>query len=689
MIEGVGPMSGAQIGVDVGGTFTDLLTLDPGSKSFRVAKVPSTPDNQARGVIDGVRQLGLALGDLDAFVHGTTVGTNAILERKGVLCGLITTRGFRDVLELGRRTRPNGYGMIGSFEALVPRDYRLEVTERVDAKGRVITPMDEDDARAAIRKLQAMGAEAVVIHFLHSYINPDHERRCAALVREIWPDAHLTVGSEILREVREFERGSTAALNGYIQPIMTRYLGRLSSELKLGGFKRDLLVMQGNGGTMTASVAGDMAVHTVMSGPAAGALAVARVATAAGYPNVIGCDMGGTSFDVSVVKGGDPTLSAEKDLAYGVPIRVPIIDIHTIGAGGGSIARVNKAGILQVGPDSAGARPGPICYGRGGTLPTVTDANLVLGRLDAKAIVSVDQAVGVETVKAALVEQIGKPLSLDAVGVAQAIITVATNHLAGAIRMVSIEKGYDPRDFALFPFGGAGPLHAVQLARELGIPTVLVPRFPGITSALGCILAHVRHDFVRTLNQPLADLVPADIDGMFAEQAERGRGLIASEGVPVESIQVTHEADFFYRGQSHVIRVPVESPGFNTATAAARLADRYKQRFDIELGEMRAMLANLRTTVIGTRPDTDLTLFAPRGGDRSAALLGEREVYFDGAWLATPIFQRETLPVGAVIAGPAIVQQLDSTTVIDPGASATVDTLGNLVIAVNTAGGAA
>jgi len=409
------------------------------------------------------------------------------------------------------------------------------------------------------------------------------------------------------------------------------------------------------------------------------------VATAAGFPNVIGCDMGGTSFDVSVVRNGEPALSAEKDLAYGVPIRVPIIDIHTIGAGGGSIARVNKAGILQVGPDSAGARPGPICYGRGGTLPTVTDANLVLGRIDAKAIVSVDAAIGVEAVKAALIEQIGKPLGLDAVGSAAAIITVAANHLAGAIRMVSVEKGYDPRDFALFPFGGAGPLHAVQLARELGIPTVLVPRFPGITSALGCILANVRHDFVRTLNQPLAELSGAAIDAMFAEQAQAGRELIVREAVPVERIDVVHEADFFYRGQSHVIRVPAESPGFDPAKAAARLTERYKARFDIELGEMRAMLANLRTTVIGRRPDVDLTLFAPRGGDMAAARVGEREVYFDGTWRKTPIYRREMLPAGATISGPAIVQQLDSTVVIDPGAVARVDDLANLVIAVGGA----
>ncbi|MCC7274675.1 MAG: hydantoinase/oxoprolinase family protein, partial [Alphaproteobacteria bacterium] len=443
-----------QAGVDVGGTFTDLLFVDDRERRFRVVKVPSTPDDQSRGLLQGVRDSGLAVDALSALVHGTTVGTNAILERKGVRCGLITTAGFRDVLELGRRTRPFGYGMIGSFEALIARELRLEVPERVDAKGNVLVALDEDAVRAAIRRLVDLGAEALVISFIHSYANPTHELRARDIAREIWPNAFISVGADILREVREFERTSTAALNGYIQPIMARYLGRVQKELKLARFRSQLLVMQGNGGTMTGTVASDYAVQTVMSGPAAGALAAARIGEQAGHPNLIGCDMGGTSFDVTLIRGGEPALSAEKDIAYGVPIRIPMIDIHTIGAGGGSIARITKAGILQVGPESAGANPGPICYGRGGMEPTVTDANLVLGRLDPAAIPGVTAGVTLEQVKARLVEAIGAPLGLDAIQAAAAIITIASNHLASAIRLVSIEKGYDPRDFALFPFGG-------------------------------------------------------------------------------------------------------------------------------------------------------------------------------------------------------------------------------------------
>jgi len=671
-----------QAGVDVGGTFTDLLFVDDAERQFRVVKVPSTPDDQSRGMLAGIRDSGLAAEALTSLVHGTTVGTNAILERKGVVCGLLTTVGFRDVLELGRRTRPYGYGMIGSFEAIIPREMRLEVPERLDARGNVLIPLDEEAVRAAIRRLIDAGAEALVISFIHSYVNPAHERRAAEIAREVWPNAFISVGSDILREVREFERGSTAAVNGYIQPIMARYLGRLQKELKLARFRSELLVMQGNGGTMSGRAAADYAVQTVMSGPAAGALAAARIGQQSGHPNLIGCDMGGTSFDVTLIRNGEPALSAEKDIAYGVPIRVPMIDIHTIGAGGGSIARITKAGLLQVGPDSAGANPGPICYGRGGTEPTVTDANLVLGKLDPAALPGVAGGVSLETVKAAIVEKIGRPLGLDAIAAAAAIITVASNHLASAIRLVSIERGYDPRDFALFPFGGAGPLHAVALARELGVPTVLVPRFPGLTSALGCILADLRHDFVRTLNVPLARVDAAMVDGLYAEQEAAGRALIEGEGVPIEGTEAVFEADLLYRGQSHVLRVPVVRP-FDPAAVKVALEARYKERFDIELKEMTAILSNLRTAVFGRRQRIDFAIFAPPPGGRlEDALKSRRRVHFAGEWLDTPVYAREGLPVGAAIAGPAIVAQLDTTILIDPGATATVDAVGNLVIAV-------
>ena len=673
----------SRLGVDVGGTFTDLLLVDQVSGSMRIAKVPSTPADQSDGFMAGLAALGEAAGGFETVVHGTTVGTNAVLERKGVRCALVTTRGFRDTLELGRRTRPNPWGMFGSFEPIVPRERRFEVTERIDASGGVVTALDEDEVREAVEAARAADAEALVIHFIHAYLNPDHERRAGAIAREVWPDVPITLGSDILREVREFERGSTAALNGYIQPIMTRYLDRIAARLKAGAVESELLVMQGNGGMMTAGIAGEKAVQTVMSGPAAGVIAAARLGKAAGFPNLISCDMGGTSFDIAIVRGGVPATTTEKDIAYGMPLRVPMVDIQTIGAGGGSIARVDEGGILRVGPESAGAAPGPICYGRGGREPTVTDANLLLGRIDAGAIGGLESPPDIDAVRRIVRERIGAPLGLDETEAAAAILKVVDHQMAGAARLVSVDKGHDPREFALFAFGGAGPMHATAIARELGVPHVLVPRYPGITSALGCVLADVRHDFVRTLHQPLEDVDAAEAERILADQAAEGRALLAEEGGTVTAIDVEHEADLFYRGQSHVFRVPVGDGGFDAAAVRDAFADLYRERFDIVLPEMQPILVNLRSTVCGIRPPLDLTLAGEAGGATlAAAPIETRPVHFDGTWVETPIYRREALPGDAAIQGPAIVQQLDTTILVEPGSEARADALGNLVLTV-------
>ena len=669
--------------MDVGGTFTDLLLVDPDSAAMRIAKVPSTPADQSDGFMAGLAALGEAAGGFETVVHGTTVGTNAVLERKGVRCALITTQGFRDTLELGRRTRPNPWGMFGSFDPIVPRERRFEVAERIDASGTVVTPLDEDTVREAVEAARATGAEALVIHFIHAYLNPDHERRAGAIAREVWPDAPITLGSDILREVREFERGSTAALNGYIQPIMTRYLERIAGRLKTGAVESELLVMQGNGGMMTAGIAGEKAVQTVMSGPAAGVIAAAHLGAAAGFPNLISCDMGGTSFDIAIVQGGVPATTTEKDIAYGMPLRVPMVDIQTIGAGGGSIARVDEGGILRVGPESAGAAPGPICYGRGGQEPTVTDANLLLGRIDPRAIGGLESPPDIDEVRRIVREKIADPLGLDEAEAAAAILRVVDHQMAGAARLVSVDKGHDPRDFALFAFGGAGPMHATAIARELGVPHVLVPRYPGITSALGCVLADVRHDFVRTLHQPLEDVEPAAADRILAEQAADGRALLAQEGVTVAAVEVEHEADLFYRGQSHVFRVSVGDAGFDAVAVRDAFAALYRERFDIVLPEMQPILVNLRTTVRGIRPPLDLTLAAGEtGATLDTTLVETRPVYFDGAWVETPIYRRERLPADATIAGPAVIQQLDTTILVEPGSEACADALRNLVLTV-------
>ena len=675
-----------QAGIDVGGTNTDLLLLDPAGGSFHVAKQPSTPDDQSVGVMDAVTVGGIPLQELAALVHGTTIATNAVLERKGARCGLVTTAGFRDVLELGRRTRPSSYGLTGHFEALIDRELRMEVAERMDARGRVMVPLDEDGLVAALRRLQELGAEAVVIQFLHSYANAAHEERAAEIAAEVWHNPYVSVSNRILREVREFERGSTAAVNAFVQPVMARYLGRLDDRLKDGGFAWDLLVMQGNGGIMSRAIGARQPVQTVMSGPAAGAMAAAHIGRQSGFPNLIACDMGGTSFDVSLIRGGQPALSAEKDIAYSVPVRVPMVDIHTIGAGGGSIAQVDAAGILRVGPESAGAEPGPVCYGRGGERPTVTDASVLLGRVDPAGFSGVEAAAGLADVRAALERDVGVPLGLDAVQSAAAILQVAGNQLASAIRLVSVEKGNDPRDFALFAFGGAGALHAVALARELGIPNVMVPRFPGITSALGCVLADVRHDFVHTIWAALAEVNPAEAEVVMAEQAEQGRMLLEEERVSMADVEVFHEADLLYRGQSHVFRVRLESSRFTESAVRTALAAQYKARFEIELEDMVPVLASLRTTVLGRRPDIDLSMFGTAPVAGTAAPVSHREVWFDRTFRETPVYRRADLAEGHTLEGPAVVQQPDSTIVIDPGAVAKVDRLGNLIIAVGTAG---
>ena len=676
------------VGVDVGGTFTDLVVVDEATGRVQVAKVPTTVANQATGVVAALAAASAEAAELKVIVHGTTTATNALLERKGARTGLITTRGFRDVLELGRRTRPTPYGLKGSFEPLIPRDLPLEVDERVDAEGLVVVPLAEDQVLQAVGRLRAQGVESLVIHFIHSYLNDSHERRAREISAALWPNAYITVGAELLPEYREFERGTTAAINGFVQPVIDRYLRKLAGDLARQGYRHELLIMQGNGGTMSVDLAARHAVSTLMSGPAAGVKAAAYTALAAGHQNIISCDMGGTSFDVGVIRGGRPALTADKEMGYGLPVRVPMIDIHTIGAGGGSIARVNSGGILQVGPESAGADPGSICYGRGGEEPTITDANLLLGRLNPAGLLGVDVAAQLDRIREIFDKKIGAHLGLDPDQVASAIVRVANDKMAGAIRMVSLQRGHDPRDFTLFAFGGAGPLHAVALARELGLPRVLVPARPGITSALGCLVADVRHDFVKTVNQPVLQLEVGAARRILAAQMEDGRRLLASEGVEIETVSVVHEADMQFVGQTHVLTVPIPRTDFEREDLTRAFERAYWQRFEVELREMRAQVVSLRTAVIGRRRPVSLDgLLAleagPEGAPRRAA---RRRAWFEGAWHDTPVYRREQLGVGVELEGPAIVEQLDTTTVIEPGDRVRVDRLGNLEITVRGLG---
>ncbi len=663
-------------GIDVGGTFTDLIALDAKSGEVRLAKVPTTPQNQAFGVLAALQETGIDLSSIGLLIHGTTTTTNALLERKLAKTGLITTRGFRDVLELGRRTRPTPYGLTGRFEPLIPRELRMEALERMDAAGEVVTPLDEAGVRAAARALREAGCESLVIHFLHSYINPAHERRALEIAQEEWPNRYITAGHRLLSEYREYERGVTAAVNASVQPVLDRYLKTLSQELGKRGFRADLLVMQGNGGTISAPLAAESAVNTVMSGPASGIIAAAASTAAAGFANAITYDMGGTSTDVGLIRDGVPEVSSELEIEYAMPVHVPMVDVHTIGAGGGSIASIGEDGMLRVGPRSAGATPGPISFGRGGTEPTITDANLLLGRLNAEKLLGVQGRVDVQRIKTIFEEKIGKPLGMDAIGAAAAVLRIANDKMASAIRMVSLSRGHDPRDFVLFPFGGAGPLHAAALARELGIPRLLIPARPGITNALGCAVADLRRDYVNTVNQPVASLEKGIVARILAAQGAEGRKLLEREAIAIEGVRLLYSADMQFQGQSHILTVSLPRPEADREALQALFEKAYFERFGVELPEIRAVLVNLHTAVIGQRKRHPMRLLESKPVEKPM----ERKVWFDGGWLDTPVYQRESLP--ARFEGPAIVEQLDCTTVLEPGNRAEVDALGNLKVTV-------
>ena len=674
------------VGVDVGGTFTDLISFDTNSDTVSIAKVLSTPENQAFGVMKALETAEANLQSVETLIHGTTVTTNALLERKISRVGLITTKGFRDVLELGRRTRPKPYGMTGVFECIIPREFRLEVRERVDSDGEIIEPLNENDVAKALKLLLDNGIESLIIHFLHSYKNDIHERIAADIAKDIWPNSFITCGSALVTEFREYERGTTAAINAAVQPVLHNYIQRLQYQLKEEKYSKDLLVMQGNGGTVSSSIVSDEAVKTVMSGPASGVMAAAYTSMQCGFSHVVTYDMGGTSCDVGLIVDGIPQVTSELEIEYAMPIHVPMVDVHTIGAGGGSLACVNDSGLLQVGPESAGAQPGPICYGRGGTKPTITDANLVLGRLNPESLLSVDNPVSLETVRSKMIEDVGRNLGFkDVEETASAIIRIANMNMAGALRLVSLARGYDPRDFALFAFGGAGPLHAVSLAAELGIPKVLVPMRPGITNAVGCVVADVRHDYVNSVNVPLTQVDMDQVHDIFVSQIRAGKEIIASEGIDIEEMVIIHQVDMQFQGQTHILNFPVQSPSVSRSALQSLFEKAYWNRFNVELPEIRAVLVNLHTSVIGRRKPVPLKTLISKAKHKKKlgdCIMHSRPVWFDSGWHDTPIYNREFLPPKIKFRGPAVIEQLDTTTVVEPENHAEVDKAGNLIISL-------
>ncbi len=673
-------MAALVAGVDVGGTFTDLVILDQETGGVKLAKVPTSLPNQAEGVLNAFAQANVTLSDFDLIVHGTTTTTNAVLERALCKTGLITTAGFRDILELGRRTRPQAYGMTGRFVPIIPRDLRLEVPERIDASGRIVTELDENALRQAVMQLRSAGCESLVIHFLHAYANPAHELRAKAIAAEIWPNEFITMGHSLLSESREFERGVTAAVNASVQPLLQRYVSRLATQLHQQGYRHELLVMNGNGGMVSASTVAREAVKTVMSGPASGVIAAVVTGRRAGFPNLLTYDMGGTSTDVAMIKAGKAPVSNEIEIEYAMPIHVPMVDVRTVGAGGGSIARIDASGMLRVGPQSAGSSPGPICYGRGGTQVTISDANLLLGRLPAARF-----GAAADAARQAMEEQIARPLGLGIEQAAEAVLRIANTHMAGAVRMVSISMGADPRDFALFAFGGAGPLHAVSLAKELSIPRVLIPARPGLTNALGCVVADLRHDFVRTISRPLDSVDMAEVHAVLAAQEAHGKALISREAIKLDRTYAEFSADMQFVGQTHLLRVALPHATPSRDVVQDLFEKAYFQRFHVDLPSIRANLVNLNCSVIGQRPMLDLSRLIDPAGRLETVLVREyRQVWFDG-WVRTPVYWRDEVPLDLQIDGPAIIEQMDCTTIIEPGCRVTSDPDGNLIIDIGAA----
>ncbi len=676
------------VGVDVGGTFTDLFVLDERDGSARIVKVPSTRGEEARGFMHGVMRVRDAsspstgaASTLATIVHGTTVGTNALLERKVARTGIITTRGFRDVLEMRRRDRPQTWGLRGSFTPVVPRDLRLEVDERVLADGSLHTQVNLDQVRAQSQALLDAGCEAVCVFFINAYANPINEQKAVAAVRAIWPNPYVTSASEVLPEIREFERCSTATLNAALQPVVGSYLAKLEEDLRGQGFSGELLIVQSNGGVMSRETACDVPVRTALSGPAAGVIACAAVARASGFLNVITGDMGGTSFDVSLVANGEASLAAQTSIDFGLVVRSPMIQIETIGAGGGSIASVDASGMLQVGPESAGSNPGPVCYGRGNTRPTVTDANVVLGRIAADRPLGggLLQAMDAEAAKLAIQKNVATPLDLEVLAAAEAILTVANAKMAGAIRVVSIERGHDPRQFAYMPFGGGGALHVCAMMREVGVTTAIVPRYPGVTSALGCVMADMRHDAVQTLNKSLLDLDLVQLQSLLAHLAQACQKRLDSAGVRFERVQEVVALDMLYMGQTHTIQVTLDAGDISRESIQLAFEKTYAASFGRVLKGMVIRVMNLRYARIGVRPKFDLAVLAPQGVG-SITPLGVQRVYHAGQWWDAQRYARLDLPVSAQVAGPAILEQADTTVWLEPGFSARVDTLGNLLV---------
>ena len=682
------------IGVDVGGTFTDLVLADTARNSTAIHKVATTPEDPSQGVIRGIVELcdreGLPPNAVTHVLHGTTIATNAVLEHDGATAGMITTAGYRDIVHIGRHQRPQSYSIMQEIpwqdRPLVRRRHRKTVTERcVPPTGAVLKPLDEDEVRAAARALKAEGVEAVAVCFLFSYLNPEHEERARAIVLEEFPDAFVTTSSSVSPQFREFERFTTTAMNAFVGPKVRGYVRNLESSMAAAGLTAQLRVMGSNGGVATAGMVAERPVLTLLSGPAAGVLGGAWVGALSGRDRLITFDVGGTSADIGIVAEGRFSEATARDTwIAGYPVMVPMIDVHTIGAGGGSVAYVDAGGAFKVGPRSAGANPGPAAYGRGGTGPTVSDANLVLGRLDKDNFLGGGMALD-EGAALRVIAGLAAKLGLSELAAAEGILTILNANMANAIRSRTVQKGIDPREYALVAFGGAGPLHGCEVAALLGISEVIVPPHPGLTSAVGLLTTDLKYDAIKTEFQTEGAIDLAKLNADFAELERGMRAQFAADAIAAETVVFTRAADLRYVGQGYELRVlfPACALDDDALTGAWQA---FHRQHEAEYGhcfDSPVEIVNIRLTGSGPMPKIGKPA-APAGGTLEAALVktgpGVFRVAGELRTLPTAFYRREALPVGVAVPGPAIVLQMDSTTVVPPGATVTPDAGGNLII---------
>ena len=662
------------LAVDIGGTFTDLVVFDHETRELRVAKSPSSPDALADGVLACLASSGVELADVDFFVHGTTIGLDAILEGKGATTGLVTTRGFRDVYAIGRMDKPDMYSYVyRKPRPLVQRDLVFEVDERVDAFGQVLAALDATAVEATARALTERGVRSVAVCTLHAYANPAHELGIKRILQQRMDGVSISASHEVSGEWREYERTSTVVMNAYLQPLITAYLEDLEHQLARRGYRRSLYVMQCNGGIMNTDLAKARSIQTLLSGPAGGAIGASQVARRLGDANMISLDMGGTSCDVRLVIDSEVGLTSDTDIN-----RLPMLQVNAIGAGGGSLARVEFGGSLRVGPQSAGARPGPACYGRGGREPTVTDANLVLGRIGTDAFAAPGLQIRPDLAADAVTRRVARPLGMSLEQAAEGIVRLVTNHMANAVREITIGRGLSPGDFSLLAFGGAGPMHAVGIAREIGVSKVVIPAAPGTFSAWGMLFADFRQDLVRTVVLAADGGAPHELESLFAELEADGRTVLVQQDVLERSHEFVRQLDLRYRGQEHTLTLPVPrgvAPG-----AVKDLFDAAHRRvYGYDLPEP-VEIVNLRLAARGATVHPELEPIEAAGPGSRPTSYRQPPVYFEGAFSATSFYDRADLRAGHTFAGPAIVTEESSTTVVPPGARLTVDPYGLMII---------